>query len=179
MSQPPGNTSWRKGRDAYPVPLAKVDADVPTALEHDTRQELEREGRPMILTWLLAAFIVMPIVELSVLLKVHDAVGLKHTLAIVVLTGFVGAFLAKAQGLMVMSQIQRDLAEGRMPAPRIMDGVMILVAGVLLITPGLITDAIGFLLLVPPTRAAIRLWLRNKLEEKLRSGSGSVTIWRW
>jgi len=133
----------------------------------------------MILTGLLAAFIIMPILELSVLLKVHDAVGLTYTLGLVVLTGFIGAFLAKAQGLMVMGQIQRDLAEGRMPAPRLMDGVMILVAGVLLITPGLITDAVGFLLLVPATRLAIRTWLRNKLEEKLRNGSANVTFWRW
>ena len=133
----------------------------------------------MILTGLLAAFIIMPILELSVLLKVHDAVGLTYTLGLVVLTGFIGAFLAKAQGLMVMGQIQRDLAEGRMPAPRLMDGVMILVAGVLLITPGLITDTIGFLLLVPATRRAIRTWLRNKFEEKLRNGSANVTFWRW
>jgi UPF0716 protein FxsA len=60
-----------------------------------------------------------------------------------------------------------------------MDGMMILVAGVLLITPGLITDALGFALLIPPVRAAIRAWLRRKLEEKLRNGSVNVTTWRW
>ena len=60
-----------------------------------------------------------------------------------------------------------------------MDGMMILIAGVLLITPGLITDATGFLLLVPAVRAAIRVWLRQKLEEKLRDGSVKPTVWRW
>lgn len=133
----------------------------------------------MILAWLLAAFILMPIIELGVLLKVHQVAGLGNTLAIVILTGFVGAFLARAQGLMVLSQIRRDLAEGRMPAPRLMDGVMILVAGVLLITPGLITDTAGFLLLIPTVRSAIRAWLRRKLEEKLREGTANITIWRW
>lgn len=133
----------------------------------------------MILTWLLAAFIAMPIVELAVLMRVHDSIGFLNTLALVVCTGILGAFLARAQGLLVLAQIQRDLAEGRMPAPRLMDGVMILVAGVLLVTPGLITDAVGFLLLVPAVRASIRLWLRRKLERKLRESQGGVTIWKW
>ncbi len=121
----------------------------------------------------------MPILELAVLLKVHQSLGLGNTLAIVIFTGVVGAVLARAQGLMVMTAIQRDLAEGRMPAPRLMDGVMILIAGVLLITPGLITDSAGFLLLLPPVRVSIRALLRQKLEEKLRNGSTNLTIWRW
>ena len=131
------------------------------------------------LTSLLAAFILMPILELAVLLKLHEVAGLGNTLAIVIITGFVGAFLARAQGIMVLAQIRRDLAEGRMPAPRLMDGVLILIAGVLLITPGLITDTAGFLLLIPAVRSIIRAWLRRKLEEKLRSGPANITFWRW
>jgi len=99
-------------------------------------------------------------------------------LAIVIITGFVGAFLARAQGIMVLAQIRRDLAEGRMPAPRLMDGVMILIAGVLLITPGLITDTVGFLLLIPVVRSTIRAWLRRKLEEKFRDGTANITFWK-
>ena len=133
----------------------------------------------MIFTSLLAAFILMPLIELAVLLKVHDVVGLVNTLAIVIITGFVGAFLARAQGIMVLAQIKRDLAEGRMPAPRLMDGVMILIAGVLLITPGLITDAAGFLLLIPAVRTIIRAWLKRKLEAKLRDGTANTTFWKW
>ena len=131
----------------------------------------------MILTYLLAAFILLPIAELALLLRVHDYVGLGYTLALVVLTGVIGAVLARAEGMRVVTAIQRDVAEGRMPAPRLMDGVMIFAAGLLLITPGLITDTVGFLLLIPATRAAIRAWLRAKLERKLREGS--VTTWRW
>lgn len=133
----------------------------------------------MILTSLLAAFILTPILELTILFRLHEVAGLGNTLAIVMITGFVGAFLARAQGIMVLAQIRRDLAEGRMPAPRLMDGVMILIAGVLLMTPGLLTDAVGFLLLIQPVRSAIRGWLRRKLEEKLRDGTTNITIWRW
>ena len=132
----------------------------------------------MLLTTLLAAFIIMPILELTVLLKVHEAVGLPYTLGLVIFTGVTGAFLAKAQGILVMARIRRDLAEGRMPAPQLMDGMMILIAGVLLITPGLITDIVGFLLLAPAVRTAVRAWLRRKMEEKLRNGSMRTTIWR-
>jgi UPF0716 protein FxsA len=133
----------------------------------------------MILISLLAAFIILPVLELTVLFRVHESLGLGNTLAIVIFTGVAGAFLAKAQGILVMARLRRDLAEGRMPAPQLMDGMMILIAGVLLITPGLITDATGFLLLVPAVRAAIRVWLRQKLEEKLRDGSVKTTMWRW
>ena len=73
----------------------------------------------MILSWLIAFFILMPIAELAVLMKVHEAVGLGPTVGIVVLTGFGGVILARWQGLMVVMAIQRDLAEGRMPAPRL------------------------------------------------------------
>jgi len=124
----------------------------------------------MILTRLLAAFIIIPLVELIILMKLSERVGWMETLAIVVLTGIVGATLAKAQGLLVVRHIQLDLAEGRLPAPRLMDGVMILVAGALLITPGLLTDAAGFLLLVPGMRAAVRMWLKRRFEDHLHRG---------
>jgi len=123
----------------------------------------------MIFSYLLAAFIFLPILELWVLFKVDAHLGFGATILLVVMTGVVGAWLARAQGLMVMLQLRRDLAEGRMPAPRLIDGAMILVAGALLITPGLITDTAGFLLLVPAVRAVIRGWLRRKMEQKFRA----------
>jgi len=133
----------------------------------------------MIFSILLVLFIALPIVELGVLLRVNESIGLLNTLALVVITGVVGAFLARMQGLMVLDAIRRDMAEGRMPAPRVMDGVMILAAGLLLVTPGLITDGVGFLLLVPAVRHAIRGWMRHKLEEKMKEGQARVTTWRW
>lgn len=133
----------------------------------------------MIMSYLLTAFILMPLVELVLLIKLNQQIGFAYTVAIVILTGVTGATLARMQGFLTVRAIQRDLAEGRMPAPRLIDGVMILIAGVLLVTPGLITDAIGFLLLLPPIRSSIRMWMRAKLEEKLKNGSTGVTIWRW
>ena len=130
----------------------------------------------MIFSVLVTLFILMPVIEIAILLKVHAAVGLGNTVALIIFTGVLGAALAKAQGLQIIGQIQRDMAEGRMPAPRIMDGVMVLVAGVLLITPGLVTDGLGFLLLVPWTRYYIRLWLRNTLEQKLRNGTAHIHV---
>ena len=132
---------------------------------------------PMILSYLIALFIFMPLLELAVLFKIHGLFGPLPTLALVIVTGFIGAFLARMEGLRVVRDIQRDLAEGRMPAPRMIDGVMILAAGILMITPGLITDTAGFLLLLPGVRVAIRAWLRRKFEQKLRDGTITMT-WR-
>ena len=131
----------------------------------------------MVLSWLIALFVFMPVVELALLLKVGSALGVAKTLVLVVGTGVIGAFLARAQGVMILTAIHRELNEGRMPAPRLLDGVMVLVAGTLLITPGLITDTAGFLLLVPSVRGWIRKWLRRKLEQRIRTGE--VSMWRW
>jgi UPF0716 protein FxsA len=124
--------------------------------------------------YILALFIILPVIEFWLLFKVASIMGFWSTLFLVISTGVIGASLARAQGVMVMMQIQRDLAEGRMPAPRMIDGVMILIAGAFLITPGLITDTAGFLLLVPPVRALIRNWLRLRFEQKLHDGTIDV-----
>lgn len=133
----------------------------------------------MIFSSLLTAFIVMPLLELWLLIRLGRYYGIGATLGLVILTGIVGAWMARAQGMMVLQAIQRDMAEGRMPAPRLIDGMMILVAGVLLLTPGLITDGVGFLLLVPPVRAMIRVWLRRKLEQKLSKGAVTFSFRQW
>ena len=121
----------------------------------------------------------MPLLELWLLVKLGGHYGVGPTLLLVVVTGIAGAWMARTQGVMILLSIQRELAEGRMPAPQMIDGVMILVAGVLLLTPGLITDAAGFLLLVPPVRALIRGWLRRKLERKLREGTVTFSFRQW
>ena len=130
----------------------------------------------MIFSILAFLFITMPILEIVVLFKVHGHIDTMPTVALVVMTGFIGAALARAQGMMVVMEIQRDLAEGRVPAPRLLDGMMIIVAGVLLITPGLITDTVGFLLLVPIVRAEIRMWMKRKCEKMI--AEGKVVTWR-
>ncbi len=104
---------------------------------------------------LLLAFIAVPIVEIAVILRVGDAIGTWPTVALIVLTAAVGALLVRAQGFAVLRRIQDDLALGIFPAGALFEGAALLVAGVLLLTPGFVTDALGLALLVPPLRRAL------------------------
>ena len=128
--------------------------------------------------YLIVLFIGLPMAELAVLLKVHEVFHFWPTFLLVISTGVVGSFLVKWQGLSLLLEIQREMADGNIPAPQMMDGVMILVAGAFLITPGLITDTTGFLLLIPFVRQQIRFWLRRKLEEKMQNGQVVVNVRR-
>jgi UPF0716 protein FxsA len=105
---------------------------------------------------LLALFIVLPIAEIYVIVKVGEAIGILPTLAILLLDGFIGAALARSQGVAAWARFNRALAEGRVPAKEVLDGAMVIVGGAFLLAPGFITDAIGLLLLLPPTRAILR-----------------------
>lgn len=120
---------------------------------------------------LLFLFIALPIVELFLLFELAGAVGGLTTVGIVVITGIVGASLARFQGLQVLWGIREEMSAGRLPASHLIDGVMILVAGALLVTPGLITDTVGFLLLLPATRARIKTWARKELQRRMAQGS--------
>ena len=127
------------------------------------------------LGYLILLFTVVPVVELALLIKLGQFIGVGYTLAIVILTGVAGAYLARSQGLMTLRKIQDDINRGIMPADKIFDGVMILFGGILLLTPGLITDLIGFMTLVPFTRRLIKLWLKRKIENMIARGK-VVTI---
>jgi UPF0716 protein FxsA len=130
----------------------------------------------MPLPYLIALFIGLPIVELALLLKVHERVGLGPTVLLVLLTGIIGAALVRRQGVAILFRIQHEIERGNLPAPQMIDGIMVLVAGALLVTPGLITDAVGFALLVPVIREYIRGWLRKRLEQKMRSSYIQVHV---
>ena len=105
---------------------------------------------------LLFLFLLLPIAEIYVIVKVGQAIGIWPTLAILLLDGFVGAALARSQGRMAWARFNVGLAEGRVPARETFDGAMVILGGALLLAPGFITDAVGFLLLIPPTRALVR-----------------------
>ena len=105
---------------------------------------------------LLILFVGLPIAELYVIIQVGQAIGLLTTLVILILDGFVGAALARSQGRAAWARFNQALAEGRVPASETFDGAMIIVGGAFLLAPGFITDAIGLLLLLPPTRALLR-----------------------
>lgn len=125
---------------------------------------------------LLFLFIVVPFVEVVILIKLGREIGFWPTVAIQVATGFAGASLARLQGLQVWQKIQKSLAEGMMPAEELVDGLLILAAGLVLLTPGLLTDALGILLLIPWTRAWFKRYLRKKFEKMAQDGSTSFTI---
>jgi UPF0716 protein FxsA len=105
---------------------------------------------------LLALFILLPIAELYVIIQVGGWIGVLPTLAILLLDGFLGAALARSQGRAAWMRFNSAFAEGRVPAREVFDGAMIIVGGALLLAPGFITDVIGFMLLIPPTRALLR-----------------------
>ena len=105
---------------------------------------------------LLLAFLLVPLLELIVFIWVQDRIGLSVTLLVVVITAVVGAGLVRRQGLAVWSRFQSELQEGGLPARQIAHGAMVLVGGALLLTPGFLTDAIGFSLMVPVVREALR-----------------------
>ena len=114
--------------------------------------------------WLLLLFFTVPLVEIVVLLEVGAIVGVLPTIALVVLTAVIGAGLIRAQGLSTLRRVQQELARGELPAVAIIEAALLLVAGALLLTPGFVTDTIGFLILVPPLRRrAIQSFLARRL----------------
>lgn len=113
---------------------------------------------------LLLLFIVLPAVELGILMKLGQIVGLGPTIGLIVLTGIVGASLARSQGLAVFAKLQAEIQGGRLPADSMLDGLMILVAGALLVTPGVLTDLFGFLCLLPAFRALVKREIGRRIE---------------
>lgn len=117
---------------------------------------------------LLLLFVVVPAVELLLIVEVGGRIGTLATLGIIVLTGVAGVTLARAEGLAVLERVRAAAAEGRMPTDEVVDGGLILVAAAMLLTPGFLTDACGFLLLFPLTRPLFRRlaarWLRARIE---------------
>jgi UPF0716 protein FxsA len=114
---------------------------------------------------LFLIFATIPVVEVYLLFWLAHVLDWGTVLAIVILTALLGAHLSHREGVMHLHRIQRSLAEGKDPAPELVEGLMILIAAVLLITPGLLTDTVGFLLLIPVTRRLLRgvlmRWLKR------------------
>ena len=122
------------------------------------------------LGYLVLSFILIPIIELAILIKVGQFIGVLNTVLIVIFTGLAGAFIARAQGLVTLMKIQKDINEGVMPTENLIDGLMILCGGILLLTPGLISDAIGLMVLMPFTRSLIKKWLKCKIKDMISHG---------
>lgn len=113
--------------------------------------------------WLLLAFIAVPLIEIGLFIQVGGWLGLWPTLAIVLVTALIGTWLVKTQGAMAILALRESFSELRDPTEPLVHGAMILVAGVLLLTPGFFTDAVGFALLTPPFRRAAFIYLRKRV----------------
>jgi UPF0716 protein FxsA len=114
--------------------------------------------------------IIVPLLELVLLLTLADVVGSVTTLAVVVITGISGAWLLRRQGLRTLRNIAVELHAGRLPSTDLLDGVLLLMAGVLLLTPGVLTDLVGIALLIPITRSIFRRWLVEYFKRRWRVG---------
>lgn len=126
------------------------------------------------LGWFFILFIGLPLADLVLLLRIGGVLGFWPTVGVVILTGFVGATLARWQGLRTLARIQGELASGRMPGDELADGALILLAAALLVTPGFLTDLLGVFLLIPLTRRLFRGALRRYFTRRMVVGH--VTI---
>lgn len=126
---------------------------------------------------LFLVFLLVPFIEVTLLIELASRIGVWETLLIQVGTAFLGASLAKYEGLRVWNNIQQRLAEGEMPTERMIDGLMVFAGGLVLLTPGLITDVLGFLLLIPVTRKLFKAWILPKFQHmSSQRQTGAVTV---
>lgn len=125
---------------------------------------------------LLLLFLITPVVELALLIKVGEIVGFWPTIGLILVTGITGSYLARREGLSVWRRLKARLEAGGLPGRELIDGVIILIAGAFLITPGVLTDLVGFLGLLPPTRALIRRYAMKRLERAVRQGTVHVSF---
>lgn len=122
------------------------------------------------LGYLILLFTLVPIAELTLLIKVGQRIGIGYTLGIVIFTGILGASLARFQGLVTIRRIQNEINLGKVPADHLFDGFLILCSGILLMTPGFITDIAGFAGLIPATRNILKHLLIRKIKHMIREG---------
>lgn len=126
---------------------------------------------------LFLLFTLVPLLELYLLIKVGSHLGAEFTILLIVLTGGVGALMARMQGFQVIVQIRERLQGGLLPADELLAGGLIVVGGLLLVTPGLLTDTVGLALLLPFVRSRIVEWIKNFLRRKIQEGRVQIVAW--
>ena len=121
---------------------------------------------------LFLAFTIVPFIEIYLLIEIGARVGAFNTLLIVVLTGLLGASLARLEGMKTMTRVRESLNRGELPAEEMLDAMLIFAAGIVLLTPGFITDLAGLTLLVPQARFWFKRWLRRRFDEWIERSTG-------
>ncbi len=119
---------------------------------------------------LILIFIIVPLMEILLLIEIGSRIGTLNTIFIIILTGILGGSMMRHQGFTIIRNIQEDLSQGRMPTGELINGALVLVGGILLLTPGFFTDAVGFVLLIPATRGFIRKKIQLLIRRKIESG---------
>lgn len=120
---------------------------------------------------LVLLFTVVPALEIYLLIKIGSQLGGVNTVAIVVITGVVGAALAKSQGLAIINKMQRDLSQGMLPANQIIHGLLVFGGGLLLLTPGFLTDIFGLSMVIPGTRHILVELIKSQIEKGIKNGN--------
>jgi UPF0716 protein FxsA len=123
--------------------------------------------------WLFLSLVGVPVVEIGLFIQVGGFLGLWPTLAIVVITAGIGSVLLRQQGLSALNELKRAAETGQSPARPMANGAFILVAGLLLLTPGFFTDSLGFLLMVPPVRALLIRWITARAQMKIYAAAAN------
>jgi UPF0716 protein FxsA len=126
---------------------------------------------------LFVAFALLPVLEIYVLIQVGSSIGALNTIALVLLTAFAGAWLARTEGMQTMLRVRESMNRGIMPTNELVDAAIILAAGLVLLTPGFITDALGLLLLFPPTRKIFKDRLLRVLKEWMNNHPPTITYY--
>ncbi|MCK4388710.1 MAG: FxsA family protein [Desulfobacterales bacterium] len=125
---------------------------------------------------LFLAFTLIPFFELYLLIKIGYYIGAFNTILIVIVTAFLGAYLTKLQGIKTMMRVRESLNRGELPAEQMLDALLIFVAGIVLLTPGFITDLAGIGILVPNTRSWFKRWLRKKFDQWISRNKANIVI---
>ena len=113
---------------------------------------------------LFLAFTLIPVSEIYILITIGGQIGILPSIALVILTGIVGASLARSQGLQTLGRIRDSFQQGLVPGEELLNALLIAIAGIVLLTPGFLTDAAGLFLLIPATRTQCREWLKRRME---------------
>lgn len=121
--------------------------------------------------WFFLLVVIVPAAEIGVLIWSGKTIGIFPTVLLIILTGVLGTYLARTQGLKVIREAQQMLSYGQMPGEAVLDGICVLVGGTLLLTPGFLSDLLGYLLLVPQTRIIFKNWLRVSFRRWMQKGT--------
>ena len=124
---------------------------------------------------LFLAFTLIPVVEIYLFIKIGGSIGAFNTVVLVILTAFAGAYLAKMQGLQTMLRVRASLEQGILPQEELVDALLIFIAGLVLLTPGFLTDALGLLLLYPTTRYWFKRYLRKQFDQWMQNSDVNIT----